>query len=1291
MATEFGGKIKLEGEAEYRSALSKVNSELKLLSKEMQNNGSSADTMAKKQDLLSQKIETQRKNVLNLENALQKAKQRYGENSIEVQKWETRLNSAKSKLIDFEKELKNASDDLDTVSRKFLQSSQDLEKAGSTLVSTGSGLSKTLSSGATAAGVASGKMAMDFENSFARVTTLINDEKVNLESLQDDIKAVSSDMNVPTEEFNAGLYQALSSGVEISQNYSNTLDFMAKNAKVAVAGQTDIETAIDTTTSILNAYNMKLEETDRIHETLINTQDLGKTTVREMGANLSDVIPTAANLNIEIEQVGAAFAAMTAQGVPTAQTATQIRSMLSELSKEGQTAYDNFERLTGKSFKQFIADGGTLVEAMQIMKDGAADAGVELNSMFSSIEAANAALILTSDSGAKLFTDSLQTMRTSTSAVDNEFEKMAGTTEYQFAKALNKALNSFKDMGTVLLPVVNNLSGGISNLSDWINGLDDDSKKAVAQFVIWTATMGPLLVVFGKFSTALSSGITFVSSFIKALKSGQTAMTAFTAACSTNPVTALITVLGVAASAFVSFKIASAATAEEIETVTDKIDEQRKSYEESTKTIDDNATSRMAELEVCENQIAKLDALSKKTSLTAGEEKQLNQIIENLNEAMPDLNLHIDEQTGKLNLNTEAIRNNIAAYKDMAEAQVYQDKLLNATEAKIGAESNYDEAVRNAANEYYRLMNENAGESTGALVQERFGSIISKLQRGQEISQAELDEATRPDANGKMMQFTGLAVLVEQARIASEEVEKYSDDVDEYSKKISDSYSNISDTLGDDGGDDTGGGGSTKASTTSELEDWQQKSIDNWEYLYQSGQVSAQEYYNALTRIRDNFFTYDSEGWRDYNLKIISLGEQLTDEKTKQAEEAAKAAEEAAKTEQERVQAQYEQELSDLEFYHNMGRISEEQYYASLAQIRDKYLTEDSEEWRQHTLAIKQYQDSVAKEAYTSQQNYNYNWIDERIANNDWDKFNTDEEASYNRILQRAKDAYNQRIITAEEYVDELDRIVTERKNDYTSQKQKSSDWIADRNFYDDWEQFNTTEEESYKRMLARADEYYAKGVLSYQEYLDEVRELNKSIYTAQADEQEVIYNQAEERMTQMLADRKAEMDEQISALNKQVSDLRAKYTTENRNKELSELQEEASHYRNAGTLAGQSRYEELTDQIEQLQQEAEIEALERKNSEIIAKLQADYEQAEALKESLLTKIADNTSKFDIDALINGLSSIISGAVVKAINTTNVTNNTYNNSNTNNVTQNNNINDNADAEAIINSVLRRLD
>lgn len=1295
MATQIGGKIKLEGESEYRSALSKINSELKLLSKEMENNGASADLMAKKQDALAKKVNEQKKYLSNLEKALEKAKQKYGENSTEVEKWETKLNTAKTRLIDFQKELNNVSTDLDTVSKKFLQASDNLQKAGGALTTSGTWLTRNLSTGLAAAGVASSKMAMDFENSFARVNTLITDDSVNLNNLQNDLINLSSDMNVPTEELNAGLYQALSSGVKMTQDYSNVLDFMAQNAKLAVAGQTDIETAIDTTTTILNAYNMELSETERIHETLVNTQDLGKTTVRELGANLSDVISPAANLGVSIEQVGAAFAAMTSQGVPTAQAATQIKSTLQELSKEGQVAYNNFEKLTGQSFKDFIASGGTLAEAMQILKDGAAQAGQEVNSMFGSVEAANTALILTSDSGAKLFTDSLNTMLTTTGAVNREFETMADTSEYRFAKALNELANSLKSMGTALLPVVDNLANGIGNLAEWINGLSEDSKKAIAQFAIWAATLGPLVLVMGKLSTGLGSAITFVTKFVTALKAGQTAMTAFTAACSTNPITALITVLGIAVSAFVSFKVASAATAEEVETTTDKIEEQKQAYEDYKRTVDESTTSRQAELEVSARQVDRLDELSKKASLTAGEEKELNQIIEDLNTTMPDLNLHIDEQTGKLNLNTEALKNNIEAYKQRAEVEALNNKLTEATTQKIDAQTTYDDAATTASDEYYRLMSQYANNpaynSTRVLLQERFGKIISKIQKGQTVSQDEFDAATMPDSSGKMIQFTGLAAAVDNARQAANEVKKYEDEANKYAEEISDSYSEMNDVvtgITEENSTSTGGGG--KVSSSDQLSDSQKQSIANWEYMYSAGEVSAQEYYDALTRIRDNFFTEDSEGWREYNLKALDLGKQLEDEKTKQAEESAKAAEDAAKASAEAVQARYDQEMSDLEYYHSMGLVSEEKYWQTREQLRDKYLAKDSEDWRQETIAIKQYWDGVAKSAYDAQQEKSYSWIDERIANQDWDKYKTDEEASYNRILKRTKDALNSGIISQDDYVAEVDRILAERKNDYTSQKQKSLDWIEDRNFYDDWEKFGTTEEESYKRMLARADEYYSKGVLSYQEYLEEIRELNKNIFTAQADEQEEIYNQADERMTQLLADKKAEMDNQIAALNQQVSDLRAKYTTENRNKELSELQEEAKFYRNSVTSAGQERYKELTDQIEQLQQEAEIEALERKNNEIITKLQAEYEQAERLKESLLTRIADNTGKFDIPTLIAGLSGVISGEIVKAFNTTNVTNNTYNNSNTNNVTQNNNINDSVDLMSVLNTTIRNI-
>ena len=58
---------------------------------------------------------------------------------------------------------------------------------------------------------------------------------------------------------------------------------------------------------------------NRVQTVLLQTQNLGITTVGELGASLANVTPTAAALGVSFEQVGAAMALMTAKGVPTAQ------------------------------------------------------------------------------------------------------------------------------------------------------------------------------------------------------------------------------------------------------------------------------------------------------------------------------------------------------------------------------------------------------------------------------------------------------------------------------------------------------------------------------------------------------------------------------------------------------------------------------------------------------------------------------------------------------------------------------------------------------------------------------------------------------------------------------------------------------------------------------------------------------------------------------------------------------------------------------------------------------------
>lgn len=108
---------------------------------------------------------------------------------------------------------------------------------------------------------------------------------------------------------------------------------------------------------------------------LITTQNLGKTTVNELASAMGKVIPTANANNVQMNQLCAAYADMTAKGIATAESTTYLNSMLNELGKGGTTVDGVLREKTGKSFAELSADGNTLSDVLAILKSYADENG----------------------------------------------------------------------------------------------------------------------------------------------------------------------------------------------------------------------------------------------------------------------------------------------------------------------------------------------------------------------------------------------------------------------------------------------------------------------------------------------------------------------------------------------------------------------------------------------------------------------------------------------------------------------------------------------------------------------------------------------------------------------------------------------------------------------------------------------------------------------------------------------------------------------------------------------------
>ena len=366
-----------------------------------------------------------------------------------------------------------------------------------------SGALNRLGSAAMDMAMKAGQAAIDygtaFEQSLANTSTLIDTDITDMDALKGKMLDLSDSTGLAADELNNALYSALSAGIPATEDMSEALSFLDSSARLAKSGFTDINTAVEASAKVLNAYRMGTEETDRVQKVMMQTQNLGIVTVGELGSVLAQVTPTAAAFGVSFEQVGASLATMTAQGTPAAQATTQLNGILSELGKSGTAASKNLaaaaenSEYAGMSFQQMMEHGAPLNEILDMMSDYAEENGKSLLDMFSSVEAGRGALSIAGESSG-IFADNLAAMSTETDVVGEALEKVTDTSGAKFEKLMNSLKNTAIRLFEAFSPVIDELLPILADLLEELTPILEpvvDIVVSLAKAVM--AVLGPAI------------------------------------------------------------------------------------------------------------------------------------------------------------------------------------------------------------------------------------------------------------------------------------------------------------------------------------------------------------------------------------------------------------------------------------------------------------------------------------------------------------------------------------------------------------------------------------------------------------------------------------------------------------------------------------------------------------------------------------------------------------------------------------------------------------------------------
>jgi phage-related protein len=137
VADDFGLKIGIEGEREFKNAIREINQSFKVLGSEMNlvasqfdKQDKSVEAVAARNRVLSKEMDAQKEKISTLEKALANAASSFGETDRRTQSWQIQLNNAKAELIKMERELEANNKALDAAEKEFNEAEKQADEFG---------------------------------------------------------------------------------------------------------------------------------------------------------------------------------------------------------------------------------------------------------------------------------------------------------------------------------------------------------------------------------------------------------------------------------------------------------------------------------------------------------------------------------------------------------------------------------------------------------------------------------------------------------------------------------------------------------------------------------------------------------------------------------------------------------------------------------------------------------------------------------------------------------------------------------------------------------------------------------------------------------------------------------------------------------------------------------------------------------------------------------------------------------------------------------------------------------
>ena len=731
----------------------------------------------------------------------------------------------------FRDELKKTQSLMQTLQNNSVSLGTKIDAVGQTFVSAGTKMTLGLTAPLLAVGTAATKSAIEFESAFTGVQKTVDATESEYAALSKGITEMSERMPQSASAI-AGVMEA--AGQLGVRGVQNLLEFTETMIMLGDATNLTSEEAAMSIAKVMNIFGTANEDVGRFGATVVDLGNNYATTEADIVSMTNRLAAGARIANLTEAETLALAAAMSSVGIEAeagGTAMTQTFNAIETAVAHGGKDLEKFAKVAGMSATSF-ADmwGNRPIKALQAFISGLGNlengensvlvldelglSGIRQSNMLKSLALASDMLAETVDTANSAWNENV--------ALTNEANKRYQTFESQLQTFFNTLANVGREVGQIILPYLQKLLNWIKEGLQRFRDLDDSVKNVIVGIAAFVAAIGPVLTILG--------------SLIKGIQTIQTLLAALGPAA--GPVGIAIAGLAALAAIIVSVVESSKLATKEAQKMRESIKKSVDGFDEANKKYEDTVATIFATKTTVNEYIKTLEDLEKEYGAAAGQQLKYKAAVENIKALLPELNVELDAQTGLIVGGTQALRDQIAAWEDLAiqqaKQQLLQDKMSNyvdlikkATEASIERKRAEQEAAkleldRNIAGE--KLVNTyNKLYGTNLSLSEVYDVMIRRTRgmNSELVSQYRNYEVLAYKVSSATQVVNDWTTVEDEARVAVErgknEVQEYQEGIDEYANYLQDAagvQNNMTDAI-----DETSEAFNSGASSIVTLED----------------------------------------------------------------------------------------------------------------------------------------------------------------------------------------------------------------------------------------------------------------------------------------------------------------------------------------------------------------------------------------------------------------------------------------------------------------------------------------